>query len=201
MSTLITEDGYRHTGMYDVGHCGTLGVRWLPRTDPSFSGWYGRGLMGDALLAAASLAVTGRNNVVAIVGDGARQLTPDVVPGIMENLSVLGKAIGINVTVFVFVNNLLSVINSYQERLMFQQGGRQMTVSNAEALSEPDVDAIVAGTRIVRRRLLDFDAAYLKEALSTPGRVNLFSVPLAANNDGISVMDSENWQTLRPSPA
>lgn len=198
---LITTRGYRYEGVFDVGHCGTLGVRWLPRTDPGYSGWYGRGLMGDALHSAAALVTTGRNNVLAVVGDGAKQITADILPGIVENLMARGRPTGKNVTIFFLLNNLFSVINTYQERLLFQDGGRQMEVVNPEAFVEPDTCAMVAGTRVLRQRLLHFDAEAIGEALAVPNRVNLFSVPVVSNSDGISIADQQNWQYAAPAVA
>lgn len=196
---LITKRGYRYTGVFDVGHAGTLGVRWLPRTDPSYSGWYGRGLMGDALQAAASLVTTGTGDVIAVVGDGAKQITADVLPWIVEALSRAARPIEKNVTIFFAVNNLYSVINSYQERIMIRNGGRQMDVMNPEAFAEHDATAVFGGTQVVRRRLLRFDEAAMIDALTARSRVNLFSVPMASNHDGISILDQQNWQ-YAPAP-
>jgi thiamine pyrophosphate-dependent acetolactate synthase large subunit-like protein len=198
VGSLIVEHDYRYEGMFDVGHAGTLAVRWLPRTGPCYSGWYGRGLMGDALMSAAALVTTGRHNVLAIVGDGAKQMVPDVLPSILENLKANGEAIDKNVSIFFIVNNALSIINSYQERMMIQQGGRQMIVVNEEAFVEPDIQTTYGGVELVRRRLTDFDRGLLGNALLRPNRINLFSVPLSVNNDGISQMDSDSWQFAPP---
>lgn len=198
VEALITAKGYRYTGIFDVGHAGTLGVRWLPRTGPSYSGWYGRGLMGDALQAAASLVTTSKGDVLAIVGDGAKQITADVVPWIVEALVRAARPIEKNVTIFFLVNNLYSIINSYQERIMFRSGGRQMDVMNSEAFAEHDASVVFGGTRVVRRRLLRFDEQAMTDALCARSHVNLFSVPVVGSNDGISIADQQNWQYAAP---
>src|SRR6185436_586292 len=71
---MIVEDGYTYTGVYDVGRCAVSAVRSVPRTQPGFSGWYGRALMGDAPAAIPTLAITEPGHVVAFVGDGARSI-------------------------------------------------------------------------------------------------------------------------------
>ena len=197
VETLIVERGYRYAGMFDVGHNGTLAVRCLPRTGPSYSGWYGRGLMGDALQATGILATTGDDNVLAVIGDGARHITADILPNIIESLNTKKAPIGKNVSVFYLVNNAFSVINSYQQRMMSKPGGRQMLVSNHEAFAEPDASVDVYGTRIVRRRILHANEAALADDLGAPNRINLFSVPVLNTDDGISIIDIESWQYLR----
>ncbi len=191
---LITEQGYRYVGLFDVGHNGTLAVGRLPRTGPCYSGWYGRGLMGDSLQAAGALVSCPGDSVLAVSGDGAKQITPDILPGIVENLSRLGRPNGKNVTIFYLVNNAFSIINSYVQRLMFKDGGRQMTVINPEPFAEADAEMEVCGTLIRRRRLLRLDEAALAADLTALNRVNIFTVPLINNDDGISVMDVGNWQ-------
>jgi thiamine pyrophosphate-dependent acetolactate synthase large subunit-like protein len=194
---LITRHGYRYVGMFDVGHAGTLAVRYLPRTGPCHSGWYGRGLMGDPLQATGALVTNRGDPVIAVVGDGAKQLCPDILPSIVENLQATRAPIGKNVSIFYLVNNSLSIINSYQQRLMFKPGGRQMTVTNLEAFAEPDACADVHGNRIVRKRLVQVSEEELVDELLAMNRINLFSVPALSNDDWISIIDIGNWQCMR----
>jgi thiamine pyrophosphate-dependent acetolactate synthase large subunit-like protein len=189
---MITDEGYRFTGMYDVGHCGTLAVRYLPRTDPCFSGWYGRGLMGDSLQATVPIAFTGNKNIIAVTGDGARQLVPDILPSFLENIEN-GNSLNDNVTIFYCVNNSLSVINSYQERMMMKDGGRQMKVSNDLTIGN-EIDENYHGVHIVKKVLRDIDFRTLAKEMKQPSRLNLYFVSLCATNDGISIVDSQNWQ-------
>src|SRR5690606_40824617 len=84
---LIQEENYRYTGVYDVGRGGLSALRNIPRTDPGFSGWYGRALMGDALSALPYIARTSRHNVLAFIGDGARALVPDIHHRLAEALA------------------------------------------------------------------------------------------------------------------
>jgi 3-acetyloctanal synthase len=55
---LITRQNYSYIGVFDVGRGGISAVRNLARVRPGFSGWYGRALMGDALMAVPAIAVT-----------------------------------------------------------------------------------------------------------------------------------------------
>jgi thiamine pyrophosphate-dependent acetolactate synthase large subunit-like protein len=194
MEHLITEHDYRYVGLFDVGHNGTLAVRYLPRTGPCYSGWYGRGLMGDSLQATGALIPYPTESILSISGDGARQITSDILPGIVENLLERRCPIGKNVTIFYAVNNSFSVINSYVQRIMFKDGGRQMVVANPEAFVEPDAEMIVHGTTIVRRRLLRIDETELAQAMLAQNHINIFTVPLLNNDDGVSILDIGNWQ-------
>lgn len=191
----IEREGYQYIGMYDVGHCGTLATRNLSRTGPSYSGWYGRALMGDALQATGMLAFTAHTNVLAFVGDGAKNITPDILPGLIENIQNSANEIRHNITIFFFYNNALSIINSYQERIMFKPGGRQMEVCN-----HPDFTAMQEWSRILRGVeinsivLPEFDAERVASILDRKPSVNFVHVPLTNNNDGISIVDVDLWQ-------
>ncbi|MFC1503370.1 biosynthesis protein PigD [Pseudomonadota bacterium] len=83
---LIVTEGYDYTGIYDVGRCGISAIINLSRTRRGFSGWYGRALMGDALLSSIFLAHTSPSNVIAFIGDGAKDIVPDILPSFIDNL-------------------------------------------------------------------------------------------------------------------
>jgi len=191
----IQTEEYQYIGMYDVGHCGTLGTRNLSRTTPSYSGWYGRALMGDVLQATGMLAFTAHTNVLAFIGDGAKNITPDILPSLLENIQNSGNSINHNVTIFFFYNSALSIINSYQERIMFKPGGRQMEVCNHPDFSDmSEWSRSVNGVEINKIVLPEFDEQRISAILDKKPSVNFVHVPLTNNNDGISIMDVELWQ-------
>ncbi|QQG28001.1 hypothetical protein JFY74_18370 [Pectobacterium carotovorum] len=76
ITELIENHGYRYTGIYDVGRCSLSAIRNVPRTDPGFSGWYGRALMGDGLMSLPYIALKNEHNILAFIGDGARAMVP-----------------------------------------------------------------------------------------------------------------------------
>ncbi|WP_431686918.1 biosynthesis protein PigD [Hahella sp. NBU794] len=193
MEKLIVEHGYDYTGLYDVGRCGISAVRNLARTRRGFSGWYGRALMGDALMASISLAFTSPSNVVAFIGDGAKGLTPDVLPSLLENALSYPGRMNRNLTIFYFCNGGHSVINTYQERILFNYTSRQMRLVN---VTDQDWEDELGGLRFTSRTLTTFDPAALTSALLRPGCVNLFSVMVSHNNegDGISLATATGWQ-------
>lgn len=190
---LIVEYGYDYTGLYDVGRCGISAVRNLARTRRGFSGWYGRALMGDALMASISVAFTSPTNVIAFIGDGAKGLTPDILPSFLENAMSYPGKMNRNITIFFFCNGGHSVINTYQERILFNYTSRQMRLVN---LIDQDSDEELGGLRFTSRTLTSFDQPALTSALLRPGCVNLFSVIVSHNNegDGISLATATGWQ-------
>ncbi|WGG50923.1 hypothetical protein [Rugamonas sp. DEMB1] len=98
-----------------------------------------------------------------------------------------------NFTVFYFMNGGHSVINTYQERILFNRTSRQMRLVN---LMSADWEEDICGLQVCARTLDSFDADMLAEALQKPGRVNLFSVVVGHNNegDGISLATATGWQ-------
>lgn len=190
---LIVERAYDYTGLYDVGRCGISAIRNVARTRRGFSGWYGRALMGDALQATLSVAYTSGTNVVAFIGDGAKGLVPDILPSFIENALNYPDRMRKNFTVFYFMNGGHSVINTYQERILFNRTSRQMRLVN---LMSADWEEDICGLEVCARTLESFDADMLAEALQKPGRINLFSVVVGHNNegDGISLATATGWQ-------
>ena len=190
---LLEQHGYRYIGVYVIGRCGISAVRNVPRTDPGFSGWYGRALMGDGLMALPYIAITGERNVLAFVGDGARALVPDIETRLAEGLSRDPTAGARNVSLFYLTNGMLSLIQTYLDKRYAHNGAHQVAVSTRAAATQP-VQRI--GTiNLHRERLVSFDEAHLRSALTQPGQLNIFDVLLAHNSegDGLSLVSETAW--------
>ncbi|SFG64262.1 decarboxylase [Pseudomonas sp. NFACC45] len=190
---LIEHQGYRYIGVYDVGRCGISAVRNVPRTDPGFSGWYGRALMGDALMALPYIAMTAEGNVLAFVGDGARALVPDIEARLAQALAEDPCANQRNVSLFYLTNGVLSLIQTYLDKRYAHNGAQQVAVTSAGAVAAP-MERIGA-ISVHRERLVNFDEAALRQALSQPGQLNIFDVLLAHNSegDGLSLVSETAW--------
>lgn len=190
---LIEQQGYRYTGVYDVGRCGISAVRNVPRTDPGFSGWYGRALMGDGLMALPYIAITGERNVLAFVGDGARALVPDIETRLAEGLSRDPTASSRNVSLFYLTNGMLSLIQTYLDKRYAHNGAQQVTITHRALQAAPLQQ--VGAISVHRERLVRFDEAALRSALTRPGQLNIFDVLLAHNSegDGLSLVSETAW--------
>ncbi|SDH68569.1 Acetolactate synthase large subunit [Pseudomonas flavescens] len=190
---LIEQQGYRYTGVYDVGRCGVSAVRNVPRTDPGFSGWYGRALMGDGLMALPYIAITGERNVLAFVGDGARALVPDIETRLAQGLAREPQAEGRNVSLFYLTNGMLSLIQTYLDKRYAHNGAQQVGIANAAPLAP--LMQHVGAIRVHRERLIRFDETALRSALTRPGQLNIFDVLLAHNSegDGLSLVSETAW--------
>lgn len=190
---LIETEGFDFTGVYDVGRCGISAARNVAKTRRGFSGWYGRALMGDALLATGYLAYTSPSHVMAFIGDGAKGIVPDILPAFIDNILTHPQLLNKSITVFYLCNGGLSVINTYQERILFNRTSRQMRLVNVE---QPDVEQTVNNFHIQSKTLTHFDEDVIRQALTTSHRLNLFSVVLGHNNegDGISLATAKGWQ-------
>lgn len=190
---LIEQQGYRYTGVYDVGRCGISAVRNVPRTDPGFSGWYGRALMGDGLMALPYIAITGERNVLAFVGDGARALVPDIETRLAEGLSRDPTAGARNVSLFYLTNGMLSLIQTYLDKRYAHNGAQQVTITHHALQAAPLQQ--VGALSVHRERLVRFDEAALRSALTRPGQLNIFDVLLAHNSegDGLSLVSETAW--------
>lgn len=194
LERLIGERGYDYTGVYDVGRCGISAVRNLARTRRGFSGWYGRALMGDALLSCLYLAHISPTNVLAFIGDGAKGIVPDILPAFIENLMLNRDGLhNKNISIFYFCNGSLSLINTYQERIILNRCSPQMRLVN---LNNEDSEMTIDGYLISHKNISHFDAGAMEQALTAPGRLNLFSVQVSHNNegDGISLAVANGWQ-------
>ena len=195
---LIEEEGLRYHGVYDVGRCGVSALRNVPRTDPGFSGWYGRALMGDALMALPAIALHSPRQVLAFIGDGARALVPDVELQLLRQMGQRPDAADVNVSVFYLHNGMLSIIQSYIDLRFARDGAAQVHVP-----WRPRGDAIEphGPLTLQRRRLLRFDEARLREDLLARGRLNVYEVQLTHNSsgDGMSLASEGTWSRITPS--
>ncbi|AUH01992.1 biosynthesis protein PigD [Prodigiosinella confusarubida] len=193
IENLIKTENFDFTGVYDVGRCGISAVRNVAKTRRGFSGWYGRALMGDALLATSYLAHTSPTHVVAFIGDGAKGIVPDILPAFIDNILTHPQLLNKSITIFYFCNGGLSVINTYQERILFNRTSRQMRLVNVD---QPAFEQTVDDFHIQGKTLTHFDEDTIRHALMTPKRLNLFSVVLGHNNegDGISLATAKGWQ-------
>lgn len=190
---MIINKGFDYTGVYDVGRCGISAVRNVASTRRGFSGWYGRALMGDALLASLSLAHTTPSNVIAFIGDGAAGIVPDIMPSFIENAITHPETLNKNITILFFCNGGHSVISTYQERILFNRTSRQMRLVN---IQQPDWEETICGIKVVSKNIHQFSREELEEALNEPRRLNLFSVHVSHNNegDGITLATATGWQ-------
>lgn len=195
----ILREGYRYVGLYDVGRCGISAVRNVTRTGPGFSGWYGRALMGDALMAVPSVAVTSKLPVIAFVGDGAKALVPDILPSLIESARKMPERFAPNLTVFYFLNGNHSLIESYQA-FQSRVSGRQMQLMNIVA---PEVEEIHGGIHFRHFTLEHFDPDLIRSALREDHCVNIFSVFVDHNNrgDGLSLLMPLSWEYCLPPEA
>ncbi|WP_136090196.1 biosynthesis protein PigD [Auritidibacter ignavus] len=199
VASLIENESYTYTGVYDVGRCGVSAIRNIPRTDPGFSGWFGRAIMGDAYQATPSISLSRGRNVVAFIGDGAASIGPNITPSIAEHVDRQGKRPEANTTVFIFENGGHSIINSYQEGRIGAYGGRQMRVLNFPT----DTGIVRAGGLTVRTTTLhEYDEPTILAALRDPDFFDVIHVRLAHTNggDGISLIDETSWQREELSP-
>jgi thiamine pyrophosphate-dependent acetolactate synthase large subunit-like protein len=195
----ILREGFRYVGIYDVGRCGISAVRNVSRTDPGFSGWYGRALMGDALMAVPSVAVTSKLPVIAFVGDGAKALVPDILPSLIESAGKMPERFAPNITVFYFINGNHSLIESYQA-FQSRVAGRQMQLIN---LLAPETDEIHGGIHFRHFTLDHFNENVVRSALLEDHCVNILSVIVDHNNrgDGLSLLMPLSWEYCFPQEA
>lgn len=196
LDTLITDHGYTYTGVFDVGRGGISAIRNLPRTGPGFSGWYGRSLMGDALQAVPAVALTRGDNVLAFVGDGASALVPDIVPTLVQEVCVNGHRLAGNLSVFQLIDGGHSVIRTYREGRRAGEADRQTQVLH---LLDDEWERTLGELTVTHRHLTDVDPGELMDRLRRRSTVDIYSVPLAHNNegDGLSLLSSLGWQRDR----
>ncbi len=193
LEELITSQNYTYTGLFDVGRGGISALRNLPRTGPGFSGWYGRALMGDALQATPTVALTRDDNVLAFVGDGASSLVPDILPTLVQQSLLYRRRPTGNLSVFRLVDGGHSIIRSYRET---QAGATADRQTQLPYLLEPEWQRDYGALTVTHRHLADVAPADLREQLRQRGGVNLYSVLLAHNNegDGMSPTGAFGWQ-------
>ena len=96
-------------------------------------------------------------------------------------------------TLFYLSNGVLSLIQTYLDKRYAHNGAQQVAVSTRAAATQP-VQRI--GTiNLHRERLVRFDEAHLRNALTQPGQLNIFDVLLAHNSegDGLSLVSETAW--------
>ncbi|MBB5791670.1 hypothetical protein [Jiangella mangrovi] len=190
---LITGHGYEYTGFYDVGRGGISAIRNLARTGPGFSGWYGRALMGDALQAIPSIALTRPGNVLGFIGDGAARLVPSSLPSLAQQLRHEHGRVDGNISIFFLLNGGFSIIRSNRELQHAATADAQMSLLTPV---EPPWRETWAGTTVTHERLVTVDPGHLADRLLTPSSINLFSVYLAHDNEGDDIMPTsrKSWR-------
>lgn len=189
---LIECHDYRYTGIYDVGRCGISALRNVPRTGPGFSGWYGRALMGDGLMALPYIATTTEGNVLAFIGDGARALVPDIEARLAASLAQDPHGATKNVTLFYLTNGVLSMIQTYLDKRYAHNGAHQVAVTAPAAALAMERSGAIS---VNRSRVVQFDPDFLRNALTAPGQLNIIDVALAHNSDGdgLSLVSETAW--------
>jgi len=194
---LIRTQGYRYTGVYDVGRGGAAAIRNVARTDAGFSGWYGRALMGDALQAIPTIALTRPGNVLAFIGDGAAALVPNILPSLLQQICLDGHRLAGNLSIFWLLNGGHSIIRTYRETRGREPEGGQTTVFN---ILDDDWSRVIGPVRVTHRLLDGVDRHALAAELTTPGVINLYSVLLSHNNegDGLSLLSARGWHHSPP---
>lgn len=193
LTGLIVDHGYTYTGVYDVGRGGISAVRNMVRTGPGFSGWYGRALMGDALLAVPSVALSDPGNVLSFIGDGAANLVPSIVPSLAQQLRYESGCLEGNVSIFFLLNGAFSIIRSYRELQHAATADAQMSILTPVAAPRQEKWGEVT---VTRERVTTVDPEHLAKRLLEPATVNLFSVYLAHDNEGDDIMplSRKNWR-------
>ncbi|MDX7998243.1 decarboxylase [Xenorhabdus sp. Reich] len=202
---LIIEKGFVYTGVYDVGRCGVSAIRNLPKTGKGFSGWYGRALMGDALMSLPYLARTSSQNILAFIGDGARDLIPNIEHHIERALMQNPHRQKINISVFYLCNGMLSMIRSYLDLRSATNNIRQTSlvaspfdlslVTTSDTQFVPDAHV---ATQVIRERWTTFDATYCETVLTTPQTIYFIDVMLSHNSDGdgLSQLSEAAWHRV-----
>lgn len=193
LTGLIDDHGYDYTGFYDVGRGGISAVRNLVRTRPGFSGWYGRALMGDALLAVPSVALSAPGNILGFIGDGAANLVPSILPTLAQQLRYEGGHIEGNVSIFFLLNGGFSIIRSYRELQHAATADAQMSLLTPVA---PNWQEVWGDVTVTHERVTTVDQEHLAKRLLESATINLFSVYLSHDNEGDDIMplSRKNWR-------
>jgi thiamine pyrophosphate-dependent acetolactate synthase large subunit-like protein len=180
LSSMIETEGYTYRGVFDAGRCAFSAVRNLPRTQVGFSSVYGRGNMGDAMMSLPSIAIKNNGNTLAFIGDGAKNVVPDIIPALLKNIRV-EQSLGGNLTVFIFVNKTMSMIRSYMESGLLSQSGVQM---HNHQLLPTDMHFSHYGVDFNMETISEWDEARVRDMLSKKSTVNIIHVMTAHNSSG-----------------
>lgn len=192
---LIREQTYDFIGVNGVSRVGFSMVRNVPLVRAGFSGIYGRGLMGDALCALGALAFMAGTNLLAVIGDGERNLVPDWMPALIENILHGNRPLTHNVTLFVGCNARYSMIETYLNLCGVGAATGNRQAANVNVLPA-DAEFTIAGVRIRQRLLTSFDEEWLASAIQEPACVNVFFMVLAHNDagDGMTLASMRDWR-------
>jgi hypothetical protein len=196
---LISQEGYRYVGVYDIGRAGLSAVNGLPRTGPGVSGWFGRGLMGDGLMSLPGILTRRNTNVLSFTGDGAAAMTPDIVPALVQQIVADRSSFEHNLSIFRFVNGTHSVIRTYREGIQPSAVSGQTGVLS---FTPEDYERQFRWLTVRHRRIVDFDSVPLAEQITERETINLYSVITGHNNegDGLGRFSSLGWQRDELSP-
>jgi thiamine pyrophosphate-dependent acetolactate synthase large subunit-like protein len=193
LEDLIGREGYRYTGVYDVGRAGMSAAKDLPRTGPAFSGWFGRALMGDATMSLPGVVTRRNMNVLSFVGDGAANMVPDIVPALVQQIVADHSAFDHNLSIFRLVNGAHSVIRTYREGIA---PGLVTGQTGVLSFTPEDYERRYGSLTVRHRRVRAFDDVPFAEQLTERDTVNLYSVIIGHNNegDGLGRLSALGWQ-------
>lgn len=199
LGDLIRHEDYRYVGVYDAGRAGLSAVNGLPRTGPGVSGWFGRALMGDGLMALPGILTRRDVNVISFTGDAAVAMTPDIVPSLVQQIVADRSTFERNLSIFRFVNGSHSVIRTYRE------GVEPAAVSGQTGVlsfTPEDYQHQFGSLTVRHRRVIRFDDVPFAEQLTERQTINIYSVITGHNNEGegLSRFSSLGWQRDELSP-
>jgi thiamine pyrophosphate-dependent acetolactate synthase large subunit-like protein len=196
---LIRREDYRYVGVYDIGRAGLSAVNGLPRTGTGISGWFGRGLMGDGLMALPGVLTRRDTNVISFTGDGAAAMTPDIVPTLVQQIAADHSSFQRNLSIFRFVNGSHSVIRTYREGL---QPAAVSSQTGVLSLTPEDYQRQFGSLTVRHRRVVRFDDVPFARQLTERETINLYSVITGHNNEGegLGRFAALGWQRDELSP-
>jgi len=199
LDELIRQEDYRYVGVYDAGRAGLSAVNGLPRTGPGVSGWFGRALMGDGLMALPGILTRRDANVISFTGDGAVAMTPDIVPSLVQQIVADHSSFERTLSIFRFVNGSHSVIRTYLEGIEPSVVSGQTGILSFTA---DDYERRFGSLTVRHRRVVRFDDVPFAEQLTDRETINLYSVITGHNNEGegLSRFSSLGWQRDELSP-
>jgi len=195
---LVQHNGYRYVGVYDVGRAGLSAIRNISRTDPGFSGWYGRAAMSDALMALPALYRSSSKPLIAFIGDGAQALAPNILPTLIETAQESALAFCPNITILIFHNGTRSLIETYQSAQGRSVGKQMQVFSIVPADSEVRYGPLCVRTQLVTT----FSESFFRTILLDHNCINVIHVIIGHNDqgDGISRIMQSTWDVVDQYP-
>jgi len=199
LDDLIRQEDYRYVGVYDAGRGGLSAVNGLPRTGPGVSGWFGRALMGDGLMALPGILTRRDANVLSFTGDAAVAMPPDITPSLVQQIVADHSAFEHNLSIFRFVNGSHSIIRTYREGIEPSAVSGQTGVLS---FIPEDYQHQFGSLTVRHRRVVRFDDVPFAEQVTEREAINLYSVITGHNNEGegLSRLSSLGWQRDELSP-